>query len=183
MANIQQSINSMLASGTAAAFLATQNPAYKKQAAIQAEKKVGKNLAAESKALEGIIEDPASSENKLISSYERSKELDEELYQHNLSMYKNTGDKKYLNEALLYTPSQRKAYDELITVEKENMKNKQEGNVKKEEAAAMKSYTDRALTLENTLAALNERKDLLSAKQRGQLSTITHTVAKKGGFN
>lgn len=175
MANIQQSVNSILSSAQGGAFLFAQTPLYKEQAALTQEKKVGKILAEEDKALNKNIEEGRD----LVSTYERSKELDEELYRHNLSLYHKTGDKQYFDEALKYTPSRRKDYDELIAEERgTSLSGAQRQAAATQQAEA--SYSQRAFTLQNTMDTLNANKEYLSAKQRGQLSTISHTLAKKG---
>lgn len=179
MANIQQAVNSILSSAQAGAFLLSQTPAYKKQAEITSLKQEGKVLAQEDKALESNIEEGKD----LVSSYERSQELDKDLYQHNLALYHKTGEQKYFDEALKYTPSKRSAQDELIAEEKDATKLtalKKAKATAEATRAAEASYTTRGLTLEGMLTVLNDRKDVLSAKQRGQLSTIAHTLSKKG---
>lgn len=164
MANIQQSINSMLSSGTAAAFLATQTPAYKEKAAKGSRLKT---LAREEKELErkmdiiGSTKGPASDE-EYANVYDKIRDIEVER-----ATLKPTAENVKRAEEIYGEREEEYAAD----LKKRN------------EQAAMKAYTDRVITLENTLAALNERKDLLSAKQRGQLSTITHTIAKKGGLN
>lgn len=189
MANIQQSVNSILSSAQGGAFLFAQTPLYKEKAALTQEKKVGERLRKEDEVLNKIIEDPSETStgvklspvgesDNLISAYERSKELDAELYAHNISMYRQTGDPKYHAAALQYTPSRRKDYDDLIAEERKSL-----AGARKQAAAtqqAQAAYSQRVITAQNMINTVDELKEYLSAKDRGHLTSTIHKLAKKG---
>lgn len=161
MANIQAALNSMLSSAASGAFIATQTPEYKKAKETTELKRQEGILTKESEALTKEIEEAPNkpgTDPRLVSVYERSKDLDKELYENQLALYKQTGNEKYLEESFKYSPSQRKNWDELIEEER-NRK-------------ITANQTNKANTFRNQLEALAERRDILSAKERGQLKTM-----------
>ena len=172
MANIQQSVNSILSSAQGGAFLFAQTPLYKEKSALAQEKKVGERLRKEDEELNKVLTDPAQTaagvkltpegeSQHFISAAERSKELDAELYAHNISMYRQTGDPKYHQMALQYTPSQRENWDELIAAERKSL-----AGARKQAAAtqqAQAAYSQRVITAQNMINTLDELKEYLTA--------------------
>lgn len=137
-------------------------------------KKEEKALAAEDKELNAILENPKN-EGEFKGALEQSIALDKELYQHNMAKFKNTGNQEYLKEALKYTPRKREAYSELLDEDMSSTNRQAKASKKAQEA-----YAQRTFTLQDQMDTLAANKEYLSAKQRGQLSTIGHTLAKKG---
>lgn len=175
MANIQAALNNMLSSAQAGAFIYTQTPEYKKRGEIKELQKEEGILTKEDEDLNTEIENPKEGyvgSNRLVSVYERNKDLDKELYENQLALYKQTGDKKYLEESFKYSPSQRKDWDYLIEEEK---KRRSELAGK----SAVSNVSTKADTHRNQSNELKVRLDLLSAKERGQLTTMYNRQQKK----
>lgn len=175
MANIQQSINSMLSSAQGAAFLFSQTPYYKQQAEVNALKAQSERLSKADETLNEAMEnvDENTPNQQIISQYEISKDLDKEIYANQMELYKQTGKEEYLTKAQKYTPAQRQNWDELIEEANQAAKAGQK---------AQTSYNNKTNVLRDTIDKVRENKEFLSAKQRGQLETMIHTLDKKGAL-
>lgn len=151
MANIQQSLNSMLASAQTGAFITQQTPAYKQNAAKKAELLA---LDKEQKAVTNLM---SAAEDTNTAEYE---DLYEQYREIDLKRAKIEPTKENLRKA------------EIVYYEKA-----EEGS---DFNAIVKPLVKKQNTLRSQLESLIERRDILSAKERGQLDTMYHKHLKKG---
>lgn len=181
MANIQQSINSILSSAQGGAFLLSQTPYYKQQGQIKALKAESKRLGEADKTLTKQMEEvtPETPSSKVIAQYEVSKNLDRDIYENQMALYKTTGKREYLEEAQKFTPAARENWDELIAAERATRSATKAAQASQ---TAQGSMVTRELTLANTIDTVRANREYLSAKQRGQLETMIHTLDKKGAL-
>lgn len=170
MANIQQSLNAMLASAQTGAFIAQQSPAYKQYAQTNLVKKEQKSLEEQGAELEKILESPeiengtqlpeSAAEKRFQAAAKQSDIVDKRYSENQYKLFELTGDKKYLDQALKYSSS----------------------NLAEEVEASkiVKPLVQKQNTLRSQFESIIERRDILSAKERGQLDTMYHKHLKKG---
>lgn len=175
MASIQQALNQGLAQamavGTAAAYGYSQSEGFKKKQEIKTLKSDIENINA---AQEKLGEIAADTEDKYggnfedTPAYKAADELQPTLYQKRQRLlqldWEEDTAKKLAND--------RAALDDI------NIKLKKEA----EQGAATRLDT-KTFSARNMLEALAERRDLLSAKERGQLTTMLGRNKTKGGID
>ena len=165
MASIQQSLNQLLGAtagvATAGSYMYRQSNKYQ---ASQLEKKAERLQ----EFTEGI--DVADTGE----AYDESRKLQIEAAK--LDPNKKVASHDDFSKKITRAERARELYEEIAEENRANAKRKAEAN-------AVQRQEQKIMTARNMLEALKERKDLLSAKERGQLGTMLGRNKEKGGMD
>ena len=163
MTSIQQSMNQMLGAvagaTTMGAYMYRQSDTFK-----------AKQYDKEAKSAQDIMDSGQSEfyEND-ADFYEAQKQQAEELLKAREKAYKTKPDEKR-HEAYIKAT---KEYSDRVQEQRDYMA----------EQNAISRLEKRSMTAREMLSALQERKDLLSAKERGQIGTMAGRHKDKGGMD
>lgn len=178
MASIQQSLNALIGTGSAAAtmgaYMYRQSDAYKIKTLEKRQSKLDK---ASTELGEMAIEELSQKLGK--SPAELTKKDLEGFYETPSGGASGDVNKELADtarELLQLDPSRQRA--EMYSAYKGNVLDKERA-----ESNAVSRLETRSMTAREMLSALQERKDLLSAKERGQLGTMAGRHKDKGGMD
>lgn len=170
MASIQQSLNQLLGAAagaaTAGSYMYAHHPGTQARQADKAAATIMKDREGlinerTSKLASGAIEKDGITEKALIKTEENLRDL-QEGFAHKAYSLSPTADRARSIMRLERGKAARQIFAEQNSAERLNQQTQ---------------------STRDMLAGLLERKDLLSAKKRGQLNDIYHTIDKKGGFD
>ena len=177
MASIQQSLNALLGSAagaaTAGTYLHRQTPEYQRSQEIKGLKSEIENITV---AQEKLGELASDTEDKYGGDFENTP-----AYKAADNLQSKLVEKR---QRLLQLDWNEDTAKQLAndTAALENINTKL-ALQKKAESNSLDRLETRTMTAREMLASLIERKDLLSAKERGQLTTMAGRNKDKGGFD